>query len=435
LSIRIGIVGPEDSVKQILSVTKDFPDVEFISFMYEDVYQVDELIQNNPESIDQWFFSGVLNYHYAIENNLVHEDIAIYPPLYGSSFFATLLAAQLQEKEVFTRVSIDSIEDEELKKTFPYYRLDSLTHYNFPFTDYTYIHELADFHERLYRQGKTEIAITSTNYAYVRLREKNVPVYRLKPSYLSIQLSLNVLIERAYVKRLKKTQMGIIGCYADLQVKDYESSRDAYQRKQDELTIKKELIHLAEKVKGSFISVGNGLFLIYTNRGEIDQEAKSFIFLLADKIEATCDVPIRFSIGYGESASKAEEHTYAGLKETLQEESMIIVDEHENRTILARKDLGHLEHPTISLSEDWQEKLKDINISTSTVSRLVSLANYYHKREFTSQDISDWLKCSTRNARRILLQLERGDIVRQCGERHTGSRGRPLKLYCFSKGE
>src|SRR5690625_5308775 len=85
---------------------------------------------------------------------------------------------------------------------------------------------------------------------------------------------------------------------------------------------------------------------------------------------------------------------------------MSIVDEHENRTILARKDLGHLEHPTISLSEDWQEKLKDINISTSTVSRLVSLANYYHKREFTSQDISDWLKCSTRNARRILLRSE-----------------------------
>src|SRR5690625_2489681 len=184
--------------------------------------------------------------------------------------------------------------------------LSAVTQCIVSFTYSTTSHELAYFHDRLYRQGKTEIAITSTNYAYVRLREKNVPVYRLKPSYLSIQLSLNVLIERAYVKRLKKTQMGIIGCYADLQVKDYESSRDAYQRKQDELTIKKELIHLAEKVKGSFISVGNGLFLIYTNRGEIDQEAKSFIFLLADKIEATCDVPIRFSIGYGESASKAE---------------------------------------------------------------------------------------------------------------------------------
>lgn len=432
MSIRIGIVGPADSVKQILTVTKEFPDVHFTPFIYENVYQVDELLLNNPIPIDQWFFSGVLNYHYALEKDLIDEEYAIFPPLYGSSFFGTLLEAQLKAAKVFQSISIDSIANEELKKTLSFYDLKALQFENFPFTDYTYIHELTSFHEDLYRKGKTELAVTFTNYAYVRLKKKKVPVFRMKPSYLSVKLTLNVLIERAYAQRLKKTQMGILGCFADFQV-DEEEVYYPYQMKQEELDLKKELLFLAKKVSGSFISIGNGLYLIYTNRGEITQEVREHMIHLSSKMITSHELPLYFSIGYGDTASSAEQHARLGLRDRRDEKSIVVVDENKQISVITKDDLpGSLQYSMVSLGKKWEEDLKDLGVSVSTVSRLISLSNYYHKREFSSQDISRWLNCSMRNARRILNELERGDVLRQCGEIHTGGRGRPLKLYCFS---
>lgn len=104
MKIRIGIIGPEDSVKRILSVANEFDNVEFIPYIYQNVYQVDELILKNIQPIDQWFFSGVLNFNYALKKKLVKEDQAIYPLLYGSSLFATLLEAQLASNTVFKKL-------------------------------------------------------------------------------------------------------------------------------------------------------------------------------------------------------------------------------------------------------------------------------------------------------------------------------------------
>lgn len=430
MNIRIGIIGPEDSVKQILAVAKEFDQVTFIPLMYQNVYQVDELIQQNVKPIDQWLFSGVLNYNYAIKKQLVDQRIATYPPLHGLSFFGTLLEAQLLENKVFKKFSIDTFSNREIEKVLSFYELDDLQFVNHPFSDYTYIHQLTDFHENAYRNGEAEIAITSTNYAYVRLREKNIPVYRMNPSYLSIQLSIKLLIERAQVNRFKKSQIAIIGISVDFRQQINTRNYNAYRMKQDELDIKKELLYLSEKVSGSFISSGYGSYLIYTNRGEITDDMEQFIISLSKKIYATHQLNVQFSIGYGETAFQAEQHVNLGFKQDRDDFSIIIVDENQN--ILIRKKNQTIRFATVSSDEFWEKKIKQSGISFSVLSKIISLAQHYDRTEFTAVDLSRWLKTSDRNARRILLQLERGGLIEQCGEVQSGGRGRPRKLYRFA---
>ncbi|KIO69555.1 MULTISPECIES: hypothetical protein [Bacillaceae] len=436
MKIRIGIIGPEDSVKRILSVANEFDNVEFIPYIYQNVYQVDELILKNIQPIDQWFFSGVLNFNYALKKKLVKEDQAIYPLLYGSSLFATLLEAQLASNTVFKKISIDTFSNEEIEKTFSFYNLKAIKFTNFPFSDYTYMHQLADFHESLYKQGKSEIALTSTHYAYVQLKQKNIPVYRMNPSYLSIKLGLNVLFERAQANRFKKSQIAIIGCAVNFHHKEHENIYFTYKMKQEELDIKKELLTLAEKVSGSFVSVGNGFYLIYTNRGEIDIEIEKYIIQLSQKICELHKLNLNFSIGYGLSASQAEQHVHLGLTQKRDNFSITIVDESQKITIRQEKDISHpIQYSIISTGKEWEEKIKNSGISVTIVSKIIFLMKHNHRTEFSSLDISRWLKCSNRNARRILLQLERSGVIKQCGEIQTGGRGRPMKLYCFIDNE
>lgn len=398
MNIRIGVIGPEDSVKQVLTVSKEFTDVEFIPFVYEDVYQVDELIMENPIPIDQWLFTGVLNYTYATEKKLVNKMNATFPPLYGSSFFATLLEAQLAEEKVFKKISIDTLADVEVEKILSFYQLDAIQYTNFPFSDYTYIHKLADFHEQAYQQGTADVAITSTSYAYTQLKEKGIPVYRMNPSYLSIQLSIELLIERAHANRFKRAQIAIIGASVDFH-EDQDNVYYMYKMKQDELDIRKEVLFLAEKVSGSFISTGDGSYLIYTNRGEIDGDAERYMIDLSKKVDATHELKVHFSIGYGETASQAEQHVKLGLKQFRNDHTIVIVDESKHVTIKKDDELENaLQFPTVIIGKEWEKKIKESGVSYSVISKIVSLANHYHRTEFSSQDISGWLKSSERKS-------------------------------------
>lgn len=434
MNIRIGIVGPSDSVRQIMSVAQEFENVEFTPFIYQDLYQVEELIQNNNKPIDQWFFSGILNYNYAINKKLVSENQATHPPLYGSSFFGTLIEAQLDANTVFKKISMDTIPDAEIKKALSFYNLETIEYTNFPFNDYTYIHQLPDFHEKIYKEGHSDAAITSASYAYQKLKERGVPVYRITPSYLSIQLSLQLLIERAQANRFKKSQIAIIGCQVDYLLKQKAETYYSFRMKHKELDIIKNLLKLAEKINGSFVQLGDGLFFIYATRGEINLHTENDIFQLSRELNDTEQMKVKFSIGFGENASQAEQHVQLGFKQHLDAEdhSIIIID--ENQTITTKDSSNTqdaFQFQTTSIGEGWEKKIKKSGISVKVVSKLISLAKHYNRTEFSSQDLSLWLKCSERNARRILLSLEKGKIIKQCGENQSESRGRPRKLYCF----
>lgn len=82
----IGVVGPEESVNKILKVAEQFSNTRCIPFTYKNVEELPSLIARGTRLVDQWLFSGVMNYSYAIQHHLVEAEQASYPLLHGSSF-------------------------------------------------------------------------------------------------------------------------------------------------------------------------------------------------------------------------------------------------------------------------------------------------------------------------------------------------------------
>ncbi|MDY0393420.1 hypothetical protein RWE15_01965 [Virgibacillus halophilus] len=87
MHIKIGVIGPSESVAKILKVSRDFEGVTFIPFVYDEVSQISTIIANNRLFVDQWLFSGIMNYSYAIDQQLIKKEDGSFPPLHGSSFF------------------------------------------------------------------------------------------------------------------------------------------------------------------------------------------------------------------------------------------------------------------------------------------------------------------------------------------------------------
>ncbi|MCD5324235.1 MULTISPECIES: ATP-binding protein [Pontibacillus] len=428
MKTKIGVIAPQDSLEQILYVTDEFKDIEVASYTYDDLSDIEDILSAHRYEVDQWFFSGILNYTYAYEKNLITPEEGSYPPLHGSSFFGILLEAQLTSKKVFEKVSIDTITDDEIEKILSYYDLQSLTYYNHPFEGYQYSNELVDFHSNLYKEGKAEVAITSIKTVYRQLKALGVPVFRVTPSYLSIKLILQFLEERAQSKRLRNAQVAVIGCRVDFEVKQREELQYSFRMKHQELDLRRFLLRIAEKTSGSLMQIGDGVFFIFTTRGQMWTEVEEELFSLIQNAEMQTSSQVNIAIGFGETVSQAEQNVRFGFRnyKTFDEPTLLIVDEYQSITLKQQE--AAISYQTVGAGE-WADKIKDAALSPGVVSKIISYAHHYERTTFTSQDLSRWLQSTERNGRRILSEMEKVGLVQQSGEAQSGERGRPRKVF------
>ncbi|WP_337017786.1 hypothetical protein [Oceanobacillus massiliensis] len=431
MKVRIGVIGPADSIEQIMSVSKEFDDIDIASFVYEQLEEVGDILKENSFKYDQWFFSGIMNYSYAMEKKLIPKERAIYPNMNGSTFFGTLLEAQLAGNTVYKNISLDTITNEEVEKILSYYKLDGITYQNRPFQSYSDIEEQVAFHRELYNQGKSEIAVTFIRATYKALKKLGIPAYRVIPSYLSIEQSFTLLIQRALSNRYKNAQMAVIGCKVGF-TSSSEEDMYSFKAQHRELELRRSLLYLTEKVNGSLMQMGDGLFYIFTTRGEIDAQFDSDIFSMIYAVKAQENIQLTTAIGFGETVSQAEQHVRKGFHNQDEAEmpSIIIID--EDQTVTTKTACNEtISYQTMEMGEDWKTKIQDSGVSPGAISKIAAYARQYNRSEFTSNDISRWLQSTERNGRRIVTLLEKAGILEQCGEIQSGDRGRPRRVFCF----
>ncbi|UOQ43265.1 hypothetical protein MUN89_15200 [Halobacillus salinarum] len=433
MKATIGVIGPEDSVKRIMYVAEEFKDIQFIPYVYEDLEEIRSILLDHRTEVDQWFFSGVLNYSFAIDNQLVTKEEASFPPLHGSSFFGVLLEAQLVSEKVFTKVSIDTVSTEEFEKVLSFNRLNKLVYYNHPFEDFRDPDKLAESHKRLFEQDKTEVVITSIKSVYYNLKEYGVPVYRVTPSYLSIRMVIQYLEERAQSKRYRNSQVAIIGCRVQFDLVKLDELYYSFKMKYQELDLRRALLQISEKSRGSLMQLGDGLFFIFTTRGELSEEAYLDLFSLIEEVKLQANVDAIISIGFGETVSQAEQNVQLGFQNRPNKQDTTIIQVDEDQSITLHDESSQISYQTVETGDAWKEKIKHAAISPGVVSKILAYAKQYHRLEFTSQDLSRWLNSTERNGRRILTEMEKSGLVEQCGEAQSGERGRPRKVYTFKK--
>lgn len=431
MHIKIGVIGPEESVTRILEVSEEFKEIEFIPFIYREVSEVIEIIQTNNLIVDQWLFSGIMNYSFALDNNLIQKDRGSYPPLHGSSFFGILLEAQLNERKIFDEISVDNITDHEISKILSFYNLNSLKYYNAPYKGFNHLSTLGEFHKSLFRKGKTQLAITSIKSTYDELKNDGVLVYRLTPSYLSIKLTIQLLTERAQANRYESLQMAVIGCKVINELDSVERYQ-LFRWKHHELNVEKSLLELTEKLNGSFLGVGDGLYFIFTTKGEIDSNTENSMFELMNEFRIRDQLSIGIVIGYGENVSHAEQNVRYGLGKFNNDDraSILVIDEqYAITTKFSSNESDSLN--TKAIEQELLTKFGEGAVSHRDVIRIITYSHKYNKKEFTSQDISRWLQSTDRNGRRILAELENAKVIEKCGTIHLNQRGRPKNVYQF----
>ncbi len=432
LEIRLGVIGPEDSVKHILNSAEPFADITLLPFSYTAIDQVHEIIHQNRDLIDQWFFSGQVPYTYALSKQLIQEKDGIYPPLYGASLLGKVLEALMDLEEVVQKISLDTIQENELHTTKQYFSLQKLQIFSYSYPDFRPVDEIVEYHRSLFEMGKTQVAFTCIRAVYLRLKDLGIPCYRIYPSHLSIYFTLRLLKERGVSSWYQRSQLALLGVELLPPDEEDDGYLFSYELKHKELNLKRLLLELAERINGSFVQIGDGLYFIYTTRGEIEFKLdKSDLFHLIETVYSHSKYHIRIGIGYGLNALQAEENVRTAFRNARKNTSskVVLVDEKKKVTeyLTERKALQYDYQKWVD--GEWSEALRKANISPTALAKIESLANFYKKEEVNAQEVASWLGSSERNARRILAELENLKLATSKSIQLNGSKGRPRKVY------
>ncbi|WP_397541194.1 MULTISPECIES: helix-turn-helix domain-containing protein [Rossellomorea] len=433
MMIKIGVIGPDDSIQRINHVATHFDNIELMNFPYHGVNEIEEILEKNRGLVDQWFFSGQSPFYYALEKGWITEKEGSFPPLHGSSFFGALLEAQMKEQTLLNKISIDTISKEEIETAVQFHSFDQLEISTYPYEGYRSADELVDYHRSLYEKGEIETAITCIQSVQKRLTEAGIPCYRVVPTNLSIRMILQYLLERAQSRKYQKSQIAIVGIEVIYSTQTLDESHFSYKMKHQELDLKRNLLDIAQKINGSMVQLGDGLFFVYTTRGELDLHEKESVFTtLTQEVKAHTDLDIRVGLGFGVTVLEAEHHVRLAFQHARKHESSIVISVNEDKTVTEILPSSEsITYALNNLGNEWKEVFKEASVSSAIVSKILSLSRHYDKEEITSQDLSRWLKSTERNGRRILTEMERIGIVEISGEEQSGGRGRPRKLYRF----
>lgn len=429
MKLRLGILGADDSLEIIESVTREFEELECLKIVYWKEEDIFDLIEPHLREADLWLFSGKVPYTMVKEWGKVTVPMA-YVPHMGASLYRTLLHLSHQCGIKVAELSFDTFSEKELNQFLEEAGIDGgyswLLHYDGAIT----AGELADYHEKLWREGKTRAAVTCLRTADMELRARGVPVHRVLPTRAGVLPVIHMLLRTQEMLHFKDTQIAVqimeIDPFRELAGGTFAT--DEWQNA--EIKTMEKLLRYAKHLQGSLKTAGPGRYAIFTTRGIMQAVTKGYT-TMPDLDEAfgifaewvTC------GIGIGKTAYEAEIHAGTALlhaKERGPGNWMVFFDD---KSIAGP--LGSQEQ--ISYSSASTDRLQTLSQQTSlsvlTLSKLDSILKKRRSQEINAHELAQYMQILPRSARRILMELESNGLAQVVGEESPNPRGRPRKVY------
>lgn len=427
--IRIGVVGPGDSVTLIKEVATEYQDRMIATgYIYEDASEVPKIVSDHDNDVDMWIFSGKVPYRYA-RTGKISVKPKLYMPHTGTSIYRVLLYLAKAQIPVGA-MSFDTFSSQEIIETFEDAETPLPTLYVNDYDGVVSASDLTRFHLDLWREGKTKVAVTCFYATYQELQKQGVMAFRIWPTKSNIRSILDLAVSKADAILSKAGQIAI----QHITIDDYDEFRrmavSGYSVQKVELQLYEILLHYAEKVQGSLVMQGNGRYILYSTRGAIEEITCGFSQMpVVAEIARRLSVSASGGIGFGDTAYGADENAAIALglaRRKGKNHWMVILDD---KTVVGplNSDL-QLTYSIRSETADGLALAKKLNISGTTLNKLLSVFVKIEGETIGAETLAQHLSMTERSARRLLGTLVQHGMATETGEEYRGA-GRPRKVY------
>lgn len=427
---RLAVVGPADSVALISEVAQERNStLKVFPIIYQDASEVPEILRQYDHEVDFWLFSGIVPYSHALNSGNTHKPL-YYIPHTGSSLYRVLVQIANSEKLPINKISFDTFNKKEIEEAFADISPDIPKLYLFEYDAIISASDATQYHYDLWKNGKTEVAVTCFLSSYLSLKQLGVPAFRIWPTRDTIRTMLTIAISEVEASRFKGGQIAIQHIAIDGYEDFVRESASNYAAKRTEMRLYELLLNYTEAVKGSIIHHGNGQFTIYSTRGVVEHLTRQFTVMpILDDVTRELVVSVSGGIGFGSTAYAAEENAHIALglaQRAGKSKWMVVLDD---KTVCGP--LNSITYLRYSLRADdpaLRDLANKLNISVTTVNRIFAACEKLDQRTVNADDLALYLGITPRSTRRLLSSMVTNGLAEMAGEEGFG-KGRPRKLY------
>lgn len=423
--MRIGIVGPRDSVDRVLSVVNSYyPYVETNIYKKDKVEEILDIINDCIEKSDGILFTGCAVSGEAEKYSKIDKP---YEAILrnDSSIMKTFWDIRNDNKPI-ERISVDVVEKNLVNEVADEFGIKIENMYVMPYQAEIAETEYRDRHIQLWKDGKVDILISAIGSVYNELKDRGLPVYRLNLTTPLIKLSMENLINKIRTNQIKANQIAI----QILKIKNLKQKiASQYDNLIKKNAVEKELINYVKEVQGSFFQLGMDKYIIFSTRRTLEDNTIINDFLkIVDNFDRQ-GITIYSGLGFGNTGWNAEYNATNALEiaEKAPKAAFYIIDEN-NKIRGPINSSNETNYDLLVYDEKINETAKRIGISVTYLSKILAIMKKTDEKAFSSDTLGHYLGITERSARRILEKFTStgyGEVVTTMVNKGIG---RPKKI-------
>jgi hypothetical protein len=355
-----------------------------------------------------------------------------------SEILKTLFTANNSHIADITNISIDSITYDEIKDLYRELGLAEggdcqILTVPFNISSDDLVEKITSAHKENYDKFSST-CITFFTETKNRLESINIPVLKVGINKDEVIKRVNELISKIHSNLSeKKSRIAILIMLSGLK-EHLLINNSEYNFVTEYNRISEVVFWFSEKIDGAYIPNDQRKYIIFSNKEKYEQETDfsaniSVLNEVAKKNYFYCNIGIGYGITDREAIKNA---TIAQIKSSKDNRSSAYIMYDSNKVmgpILPSTELNS-RHNTI-----YDVKLNEIasksQIGISTIYKLYNIVNKTGDSDYTSRDISQHLGITIRSSNRLFAKLTKSGYIKMVGEKSTGEKGRPIRVFRF----
>lgn len=421
----IGIIGPESSCNSIKNILLQIDNsLKIRCYSRECVNLCDEVIEICEKECEAILFTGCAVEDFVTNSYKISKP---YTSVERSSVTVAGAFWEMQKQNMeLDAFSIDVVEHQVITDLLDAVQILSRNIYSCSMQPGVDEQEYVNWHTRLQKEGKTNVALTSFAWVYKVLIEQGYQAIYLKPTRSTVRLALERLKSEYALNQAEYSQIAV----EILQLTNYDLLQTNYYASMIEKTnIEKEIIQYVQSIQGTIFPFGKREYVVFSNAGIIENQQNYIrIQKLQQKIKKN-GIQLNIGIGMGITVYKAESNARKALDYSLKRKKLEIYQIDERDVLKGPLDTERqLQYELISSDPKIREIAMKTGLSEHSVLKIISIAEARKSYIFDAHQLAECLEVTTRSARRIMNKILDAGYGKIHAKEIAVSGGRPKAL-------
>lgn len=426
-SVAVAVLGPPDSIQDLLNLAPQFPRLEAVACTYENEEDAVTVYQRIPDHCRAILFTGPLPYYRVLEAVTPRLPVA-FVPFDDEALYRTLFYAR--DRHDITRVSVDTVPRQRVLETYQDLGLRADHVYGLEYRTAIRRSDFVSFHRNHLEAGHTSVALTCLRTAHLELMALGLPCERIVPPPSVLLKSLEKAYLLAQNLRVSENQIAVAVLDLSEALADARQGRTEYDLQRLRLQLQGELMEYAAELDGYLAPSGADEFLLITTQGPVLRATNNLTTApFLDRLQTIPSQMARLGLGMGATAAEAGEHARLALSHARKSEGGACFVVLSDRRVVGPLGGDRLALPTRNIHPAFVEMAEKAGLSPVTLERVVRVARALKGRGFTAHDLASQLRIAPRSARRLCRVLASAGLITEVGVEAPAPLGRPRSVF------